>query len=173
MNNSDDPDTETVVTPAAPVAPVEAAAPVVAAPVAPVAPVVAPVAAVPVVAPVAPVAAPAPVAPVEAAAPVADDRDSEIVKLKTQIAQQAISTALADVKVGAREPAVVALLIDAAKAETPEGLKAEIARVKSEYPGQFYGPGDINGGNRGGGGLEVTPGFDRVKNFYKTSLNTR
>jgi hypothetical protein len=175
LQNSDDPDTETVVTPAveapaaAPVVEAPAAAPAAPAPVvAPVAPAaqVEPAAAAPAATPVAPVVAPA-------AAPATDDKDNEIAQLRAQIAQQAITTALADTKVGAREPAAVAALIDASKADTPEGIQAEITRVKTSYPGLFFGVGDINAGNRGGGTIETKPGFDRVKNAYKTNQATR
>lgn len=81
--------------------------------------------------------------------PASDEKDAKIAQLEREIARTKAEAAVSDKAFGARDTNAVLALIDLDKAATPETLQAELTRVKTAYPGLFYGVGSANGGAQG------------------------
>lgn len=86
--------------------------------------------------------------------------------------RSAVTLALADPKLNARDAKALAKLIDVGALEIDgddvTGIDAEIKRLRAEHPALFYST-NADGGARDSGAVEVTPGMGRLRNAYAES----
>ena len=90
--------------------------------------------------------------------------------------RNAITLAVADPKLQARDPEAIALLVDRealeVEGEEVTGIDAELKRIKTKHPALFYST-TADGGARGGTTTEIGAGLPRLMHAYANSKPRR